>query len=139
EMGKACRPKPPAPFASHLCVSKPGDVACPTGSVYSDRQVFYTDLNDSRGCSDCTCGAASGGSCQITIHLFSDPAQGVCSSEEVSFLAGQCQNLSGNPGVYGRTDVVTQAPAGGSCPVTGGGMATGTAVPESPRTFCCVP
>ncbi len=137
DAGKQCRPRPAAPFAPHVCVSKPGDLACP--DPYSDKHLFYTDFTDTRACTACTCGGANGGSCQITIHLYSDAGAGVCSTEDVAFVAGQCKNLTGNPAVYGRSSEISSPPSGGMCPVTGGGAPIGGAAPTGPRTFCCLP
>ncbi|MGH7434370.1 MAG: hypothetical protein ACRENE_01710 [Polyangiaceae bacterium] len=40
-----------------------GDAPCPAGEWYKYRHVFYTGMDDQRGCTSCTCGAVTGASC----------------------------------------------------------------------------
>jgi hypothetical protein len=134
---QVCQPKPPAPFKGHVCIEQAGDVACPAGP-FSSKTVFYGDFTDTRDCTACTCGAASGGNCEITLHLFSDPAVGVCATEVVQLKAGGCALIPANAGIFGWTDAVTKNPSGGGCPPTGQSTPTGSVVPKGPTTFCCL-
>lgn len=52
------------------CISRPGANSCPERSVYTERELVFTGITDSRGCSQCSCGNAEG-TCQGTVTLFS--------------------------------------------------------------------
>src|SRR5262249_55650440 len=129
-----CRPKPPAPFTPGICIGRPGDMDCPNGFV---KNTFYSNYSDSRGCTPCSCGQASGGTCEITVHLFSTDTC-INGTEVVNFPSGGCTALSGNPTIGGRTDEISIPPNGGTCPVVpGGGKAKGMVTPVEPTTICC--
>jgi hypothetical protein len=135
---QVCQPRPKNPFKAHVCIEQSGDVACPAGSSFSNKSVYFSGFTDTRDCTGCNCGPASGGSCEITLSLYSDPAVGACNTLVTSFKAGQCTALNGNPGIYGWTDQITKAPQGGNCmPIT---VTTpfGTVVEKGPTTFCCL-
>jgi hypothetical protein len=135
--GNICQPKPPLPFLPGLCIYKPGDQSCPAGP-FAQKHVFYEAASDTRGCAACSCGAPVGGSCTISMSIYSDPFQNTCNSIVTTFNAGDCANLNGNPAVYGRKAMVTQQPAGGTC-APSGGQPNGTVTPTEPTTFCCAP
>jgi hypothetical protein len=67
---------PPEGFRT--CVAQKGDIACDSYSVYSERHVFYSGVDDTRTCTPCTCGAPTGGTCSMLITLYTDAA---CSIE----------------------------------------------------------
>lgn len=136
--GQVCAPKPKAPFKAHVCVEQAGDVSCPSGSGYSNKNVYFEDFDDKRDCTACQCGAASGGSCEITLSLWSDPALGACNTPAAAFKAGQCQDLSGNPAIHGWTEQITKPPSGGKCSPTTTSTPLGQATPKTPTTFCCL-
>lgn len=132
-----CVPRWPAPFEARACVAKVGDQACPVG--YPQKTISYVGISDDRECSECSCGVATGGSCKLEISLFSDGGCATPLPTDNTVDSGQCQNLTGNPTVAGRSAIVTQAPAGGNCAVTSGGaVPSGAAVPSDPTTFCCL-
>lgn len=135
---QVCLPKPANPFKPRVCIEKPGDIECPMGSAFSKKSVYYDGLDDSRDCTGCNCGSPSGGSCEVTLTLYNDQAVGVCTNPVGSFKAGQCFNLSGNPGIYGYTDAVTKAPSGSTCQPTLTTMPVGGVSPKNPTTFCCL-
>jgi len=136
--GNVCQPNPQAPFLPGLCIYKGGDNSCPAGD-FTDRHVFYQDVDDSRSCSPCQCGTPTGSTCKANISLFSEQLANSCNTKIASFDAGGCINLSGNPPVFGRSAVITEPPSGGSCAVTGGGQPTGSLTPTNATTFCCLP
>ncbi len=136
--GQVCVPRPPAPFEPRSCIAKAGDNACPAGA-FSLKSVSYGDYQDTRDCSECSCNAATGGTCKLTISLFSDVPLNTCNIPLAMVESGACVNLPSNPRVSSRTSAVTQAPAGGSCSVSGGGVASGGVTPIDPTTFCCLP
>ena len=64
---QVCAPSPPIPFASQLCVTHvvlEGQPVPECPSAYPKfYQTLYETYTDARGCSDCTCGNVTGGSC----------------------------------------------------------------------------
>lgn len=126
-----------APFEERVCIGKVGDVVCPAG--FPDRTVSYGDVSDTRTCSDCSCSTATGGTCKLTVSLFTDAACNTPVGMMTTVESGQCTNLTGNPTIAGRSAAVTQAPSGGGCAVVpGGGVASGAVAPTDPTTFCCL-
>jgi hypothetical protein len=131
--GQTCVPKPKAPYNDHICIAKAGNLACP--GAFTDRSISYGDYDDARGCTTCTCGAASGGTCKITMSLF---VNNNCTGLVGSTQSGTCSDLTGNPGVASWSYAVT-TPGNGTCNVTGGGSPTGGVTEANPTTFCCIP
>lgn len=136
EPTKTCVIKPNAPFEERICIGKAGDQTCPSG--YTLRNEAFADFDDTRDCSECSCGASTGGSCKITIQLASDAGSG-CTMPLATVETGQCTDLVGNPRISGRTAAITTPPSGGSCAVTGGGVPSGSVTPVGQTTFCCLP
>lgn len=135
-VGQVCLPRMETPYESGVCIMMAGDNACPAGA-FTEKHVFFDDVMDTRDCTACTCGVASGGSCPTTINIYSDTAPG-CMNLIASFPAGECFDLVGNPTIAARAATAPGAPTGGSClPSTP--AATGTVMPTSPTTFCCIP
>lgn len=135
DAGLTCAPRPRAPYEPRVCIAKAGNVACPAG--FPLRSESFADFEDDRACSECTCGGSTGGVCKITMTLYSQAGCGA-GSEVVTLESGDCEDLSGNPTIAGRTAAVTTPPTGGSCPVTGGGVPSGEVTPIGPTTFCCL-
>jgi hypothetical protein len=135
---QVCLPKPASPFKSRVCIEKTGDVECPAGTPFTKKGVYYGDVDDTRDCSGCACGSPSGGSCEITVTLYSDPTAGACVTPVGSFKAGQCFDLVGNPAVRGRTDQITKAPSGATCQPSQQSMPFGSVTPKDATTFCCL-
>ncbi len=125
------------PFEERVCIGKVGDVVCPAG--FPERTVSYGDVSDTRACSGCSCGAGTGGTCKLTVSLFTDAACASPVGGMPTVESGACTDLPGNPTIAGKTAAVTQAPAGGSCAVVpGGAIPSGTVTPTDPTTFCCL-
>jgi hypothetical protein len=133
DAGQVCQPTPTAPFKTGLCISRDGDQDCP-GPPFTDKHLLFEKLDDTRGCSACTCGGSAGGSCSANITIYSDMA---CSADAVTFGAGTCAPISGNKAVAGMV-AGNIAINKGTCPASGGAP-MGDAVPSQPTTFCCVP
>jgi hypothetical protein len=140
--GLTCMPKPAAPFASGVCIYKDGNNSCPPGQ-FSQQHLFYTDKTDTRTCTSCACGAPAGASCSATVTVYNNQQVNSCDAAHLiatlhpSTAAGDCTNITGNPATVSRKAVFT-APTGGTCAASGG-VPMGTAVPASPRTYCCIP
>jgi hypothetical protein len=124
-----CLPAPAAPYGE-LCVYTEGDVACPAGP-YSERSVAYTGIDDTRGCTDCTCDTPTG-TCGGTVRYISGCGGGL------GVLHGQtppgdCISMNSSPAAVSYTpdpDLSCQA---------SGGVPEGEANPADPITLCCMP
>jgi hypothetical protein len=118
-------PEPSEPF-SKVCVTRPGDLDCP--APYSDKTLLHTGSDDTRGCADCSCGAAVVASCGGTVRIYGDT---VCDGAIADLPAdGSSCVVVSEPAI-----AVTYIP-NGLCPPSGGG-ATGEVKPIGPVTVCC--
>ncbi len=122
--GEACMPtaEPPPP-GFHQCIAREGDEADCPGS-YPERFVFYEKYEDQRGCTPCSCGAATGSICETRIALYNatdcgappvvlaqssiasgplcadlPPGMGLLSKAGLSreYIPGTCEPLGGEP------------------------------------------
>lgn len=133
-----CAPAPPFPFASATCIAQSGDTACPMGSAYSQRYVFYAGATDGRGCTPCTCSAPSGIGCStgaVTFYTQGTPPTCGGSSDAIP-TDGLCHAITVSAAGIGTT--TSPSPAGGSC-TPDGGQPTGTVATTGAETVCCVP
>jgi hypothetical protein len=124
--GAVCEGTAPAGFAA--CIESAGDVACPTGTPFSNRSVVAD--TEKLSCSACA-------TCLLT---------GTCSSPEISFYADtQCAQLvvqlpsNGtcvSSGANNRTVVASEysAQANASCQASG---STPSITPLGQHTLCC--
>jgi hypothetical protein len=130
--GSPCVPAPGAPYRAGLCIEQSGDVSCPAAG-YTTKSLYYGGVDDTRGCSGCTCGSVTGASCSGSVTQFMSADAG-CSTAQITYPLGQtCDPLQQPADVR-----LTLTPAGGSCapnPVT----PTGSATPSKAMTFCCAP
>jgi hypothetical protein len=128
-----CVPRTRTPFSDGVCIWAEGEVECPAGTDFVQRDVRYSGTVDTRACSDCSCGMASGEACADATLILSRtaaasvnvPADGTCD------LVG----LDGSPGWTAITYDPGE-PSGGSCR-PGGGQSEGEVAPETQITFCC--
>jgi hypothetical protein len=118
---------------NNFCIAKRSAGACP--STYPRRREFFdeTQVNDSRGCKDCTCGTMTG-PCGGVVNTVDTP--GNCSGGGFTHLVPTaCSAVkSSNTGFgYDRKD------GGGpfACPPSGGGPDDGAFEAKSPITVCC--
>jgi len=135
--GEVCSHLPLPPFVD-VCIAQMGVVAaCPPGR-YSSRRIYDQSFDDSRDCSECTCGPVAGATCTSELDVFapaSDPAQACAGPAQTIYLAPQGCSFVAHP-----SDIRLKATieSMGSCspsPVA----ATGALVGARPTTFCCLP
>lgn len=131
--GQVCQPTPATGFESGLCNYKPGEQACP-GEPFTEQHVFYEGVEDTRMCTECSCGSPVNATCAATITVFTDNA---CTTGAVSFSAGSCALLPGNPTITGRSAMITSMSPCACQP--SGGESMGAVTATQPTTFCCVP
>ncbi len=126
--GGVCLPPPPEDFEATWCIYQQGDVECPAGP-FGNKQMFYTGVEDTRDCTNCTCGTA-GTDCQNgEVQIFAAPD---CAGEPVATVpfGNVCTAAVGNS-VAG--DFGGQAP----CPINTAPMPEGDVAATGPFTFCC--
>lgn len=127
-----CTSLAPAPFGDASCVWTDGVVDCPLGSEYSARSVLHRDIDDSRGCTACSCGEIDG-TCDATIELRSgDACSGSVLGEIVS--GAGCGQVEGTVNSYRLVELVVN----GVCAPATGGQPAGSATPADPLTVCCL-
>jgi hypothetical protein len=133
-----CAPAPPAveapaqPFLT--CIFRDGEQACPV--EYPDQHLFYTGLDDTRGCTPCSCGEPDGASCTVLASTFSDEA---CLTVVAALLVrsndAACTSLVDGTALGSKSaTVVNTVP--GAC-AAAGGEAFGEVTPTGAGTFCC--
>jgi hypothetical protein len=133
-----CVATPPPGF--RVCIFHVGDNEC-TGPVlapYTEKHLFYEKFQDTRACSACACGAASGSTCSSTASIYTD---GACStlaySATVDATGPACHDLPpGTP--LGSKSATPPAYTPGTC-APSGGVGTGAATGINPSTYCCLP
>lgn len=133
--GESCLQKPKSPFFSRYCVAKDGTESCPQGVGWSQSYVFFEGLEDTRGCSECTCGAVTGATCDASIRLYSS-SDGSCSGAMAQIDEGTtCDTTNPGTGVFDRrVDVNLVA---GACSPASAVSPTGTVTAIGARTYCC--
>lgn len=133
--GDTCVPAAPEEFAT--CIYQKGDVACP--DPWSVKHVFYEELIDDRGCSDCSCGPPEGSVCVASVSVYAD---GSCSNLLLSTSLGSaepaaCHDLMSGVALGSKVAEVDSVEPG-ECPPLGG-EPIGDVSPGEPATFCCLP
>jgi hypothetical protein len=132
--GYVCAPAPTGRFRSGLCIEQPRDVPCPSAD-YSNRYVYYGSVDDSRKCSDCSCGDAgvTGATCKASVEQFPS-TDGGCAGGSITYgPSSSCQAIQQPADLR-----LTLSASGGSCAASMTGP-IGSATPTSPMTFCCLP
>lgn len=115
-----------APFESTVCVWSDGDQACPAG--FGVKHLFGASLDDTRGCTPCTCGSAQA-TCSATTHLYEDNNCG----NGFTFVPNDdtCVNAPSLP------SIMTMVDAMGTCPPDGGQPTGNVALGGALTTVCC--
>lgn len=132
-----CVPRFDAPFEGRACVGRVGDQVCPPG--FPAKTLSYDGFEDDRDCSPCSCGTGTGGTCKLTVSLYSDASCATPLPGGPTVESAACAALSSNPGIGSVDAETTTNPLGGSCAVQpGGAMPSGTVTPSDPTTFCCL-
>jgi len=141
---QVCAPTPTAPYASQLCVTRlllDGQTtppACPAAYPVPypvPYKALYGDYMDARGCSACSCGNVSGGSCTGNAVM----SGGVdCSGGREFPIGTACKTFDLGPGGLRPSHVgnaYTVVP--GTCSVASPPQPTGKAEPSGGVTVVC--
>ncbi len=133
--GGVCAPAPGPTSSFKLCISQPGDMACPAGP-YITKTLINTNFTDTRGCSACACGEPQA-TCTGGQAMFA--ADGNCSQggagEPVPLTCGSA-SIPSSSAYYARL-TMTPTPMNAMCPESGG-LPIGTATATEPMTICCM-
>ncbi len=129
EGGDICIPAAPAGFEQKWCLYRDGDAECPSAD-YPNKTVFWSNVDDTRACTDCSCGVATN-SCEDAELLVFGEAD--CAGEPLAVLpsADGCVDVAMGQSVVG--DFGSEA----ACPVTEAPEPEGSIAPSGPFTFCC--
>lgn len=123
-----CAPKPPSDAV--MCIVHDGDVACPAGA-YSERRTFYTDFDDTRACSACSCAQ----DCDYQWKVYGSADTNCSQPPVVTVGADSCVGVT--PDVD-KVRVGLAISGSGACAASGGDP-TGGATAIGAVTACCVP
>jgi hypothetical protein len=128
----ACIPAPRAPFLTSVCIEQAGDVACP-GTDFTTKYLYYGSVDDTRSCAMCTCGSVTGASCSGKLTQYMSADGGCGTAQTIYDLPLTCSPLQQPADL-----VLSVAAQNGSCKPSPP-LATGSATPATPMTFCCTP
>lgn len=129
EEGGICIPAPPVGFEQKWCLYKDGDNEC-TDPAYPNKSVFWSGTDDSRDCSNCSCGSSVQSCSDAELMVFAEPD---CAGEPSIVMPanGECTQIDGMSvvGDFGQGDE--------ACPVSEPSIAEGEVAPSGAFTFCC--
>ena len=132
--GEVCAPATGLPVESATyCVAIAGASACPA-AYYTAARQYYWGGDDTRGCTACSCGKATGATCNsAALVTYTDTS---CTQvQDTPPVPAVCSNLN-STGIVSAVSFAGGAPSGGSC-VADGGQPTGAFAPTTPYTICC--
>lgn len=126
--GGVCTPLPGGDFEAPVCIYKQGDEACPAG-VYDTKVSFYTGVEDTRECTNCTCGTVQPNCNNLTLDLYNGTD---CAGLPTNSLTanGACESAAAG-------SVAVPPAADDGCPVQTAPEPMGSIAPVGEFTFCC--
>jgi hypothetical protein len=122
-----CVPPIPEGFEAKWCIYQTGDLEC-TDANYPNKTVFWSDVDDTRGCTNCQCGSAAS-SCEEQDLMVFDGED--CAGEPIAVLEPTGSCVAGTGGSVAGTGTAA------ACPVTDPPISQGMILPTGPFTFCC--
>jgi hypothetical protein len=128
--GAACAPPVDSGFV--LCIETVGTATCPSG--WPNPHAEYTSVDDTRGCSSCSCAAPAGIACSGTLEIF--VANGCAGSFGGYSLPAGCESV-GTCGTPCTGSLLYAATVGGGSCAASSVSATGGATPAGSVTVCC--
>ncbi|AKU97242.1 hypothetical protein AKJ09_03906 [Labilithrix luteola] len=128
--GEVCAALPGMKMSSHPCVFAEGDLACPLEAGYTVKHLYFGGEDDSRGCSECTCGAPTGIVCTATVRKG-------CGAQGTVTLPTACGSLNDPINIQLTAAPVLDTSDAGCAPE--GGAPIGEFKPTLPTTVCCIP
>jgi hypothetical protein len=135
--GDTCAPAAPPGFK--MCVFYYGAaVPCPDVGPFTEQNVFYSGVNDTRSCSPCTC-TSEPGTCTALLSVYSGSTcddTTLLGSAQLSSHMPVCFGFA--PGQLGSKSIGPATYTAGAC-TPSGGEPTGSMDATVPSTYCCVP
>jgi len=114
-----------------LCIWREGEHDCPSGK-YSEHQLLHRELDDTRGCSECSCKTPG---CEYRWRVYNADDTG-CTTPSLELKSeGQCVAVNASAG---KLRVAAAISGDGSC-VAEGGQSRGDVRGAKPVTVCCAP
>jgi hypothetical protein len=142
-VGAQCVLGPTGAYGTKVCVYSTASsppTSCPAGYGGGAPMTFFRSVNDSRGCSNCSCTTSSpnGGSCSGSLAIFASTAGGCTGTPPATYtMNNACSgNLTTSPLPGFVQGTYSLSP--GTCTVQSQPQANGTATPASPITVCCM-
>ncbi len=140
EADHACVPLPTTPLSGQLCIFGGGDIECPNDE-FALRTVYMRDFEDTRVCTECTCGSPPA-LCDIPggITIFENANCSIAGGTvNIEVADGTCDPLtSGGTGIATPGSWFAPAPEVPADACTAdGGMPDGEFLPTDPVTVCC--
>ncbi|HEX7481752.1 MAG TPA: hypothetical protein VF331_28355 [Polyangiales bacterium] len=133
QTSQVCAPhRPAAPFQTQLCVYQAGDVACPA-SVYTDKRLYDTKIEDTRSCSACTCNDT--GTCSYSWKVFDSTDTSCQNPPTLTLNQGECGQVNPSSDKLRVGVSISGSPACSSV----GGQPSGGVTESGPITVCCEP
>jgi hypothetical protein len=129
--GNVCAPASVEGFESSLCVWREGDHTCP--SSYARKELLFRDIDDQRGCQQCTCGDPRGLCNSALVRLW----QSGCGATTSGIISanGECAQQASNPTQY--VTVTPNEPTSFCTPSSTNPV--GQASGRDPVSVCCRP
>lgn len=122
--------------AASACIWQTGNLQCPEGSMWSERSLYYTGWSDTRGCTACQCGDATG-TCPGRVSLLNTGSCGFQDQGAGSFSTGVTCERGEVPGFSVAGLRWSPDPIDADCQPSGGDP-QGDAVAQEPVTVCCL-
>lgn len=132
--GKVCIAKGAGDPGESVCIRQQGTTTCPAGWTATTLQTF-ADATDTRGCSACTCGAASP-TCNGGGYTFHDLDACAAGGDNPITVSGGCTNVSSLLDSNSWSAQLAPPTVDGNCPADGGAP-TGSVQTSGPATYCC--
>ncbi len=130
-------------YPSRACIWREGlHTQCPTHyQAEPPRWMYPKEVKEGRGCTECACGAPSGGACVSTLRLFQDDD---CSAQftelTTASLGERCDLVFPNGRALGSKQTTAATYMAGTCEASGGEPYGQAMVnEENAVTFCCRP
>ncbi len=128
-----CIPRPDGGLDGRICIWGSGDLKCPT--QWQMRDLIYQRVTDTRSCTACTCGSATG-VCGGSMNLYSDD---ICSENlllTVPIDAGSCVSGNSAATVLSTQSNGSVAPQNPGCEASESTPIGGIEA-DAPVTLCC--
>ena len=112
------------------CIFKSGDEQCPSGTTFTERELYYQGADDTRACSETTCPCSLDGTCGY-VDLFSDTACSVPITGASASLSLSACYANVKSGHFATANALACVPSAAA------GKPSGSLTPTGPVTVCC--